>query len=150
MPYLRSSSGILSPDLLTTGDKAVAHIAVINDDTAFLQLMLDLLTDVGYDVTLHREGAGAHQQVRHEHPDLVILDIRMERPDSGWLVLEMLRLDPSTSEIPVIVCSADSHQLRDKHEMLRAQNCEPLEKPFDLDALLALVRRLVGPPGPVD
>ena len=124
----------------------MAHIAVINDDTAFLQLMLDLLTDVGYDVTLHREGAGAHQQVRHEHPDLVILDIRMEQPDSGWLVLEMLRLDPATGDIPVIVCSADSHQLRDKNEMLRAQNCETLEKPFDLDALLVLVRRLVGPP----
>ncbi len=124
----------------------MAHIAVINDDTAFLQLMLDLLSDVGYDVTLHKEGAGAHEQVRHEHPDLIILDIRMERPDSGWLVLEMLRLDPSTSEIPVIVCSADSHQLRTKREMLRDQHCETLEKPFDLDALLEIVRRLIGLP----
>ncbi len=125
----------------------MARIAVINDDTAFLQLMLDLLTDEGYDVSLHIEGAGAHHQVREESPDLIILDIRLEQPDSGWMVLEMVRLDPRTVHIPVIVCSADSVQLQTKREMLREQRCEILEKPFDLDALLQLIARLIGPPG---
>jgi two-component system NtrC family sensor kinase len=124
----------------------MARIAVINDDTAFLQLMLDLLTDVGYDVSLHKEGAAAHEQVRQEAPDLIILDIRLEKPDSGWMVLEMVRLDPTTKKIPVIVCSADTIQLQTKQEMLRAQGCEMLEKPFDLDALLKLVDQLIGPP----
>ncbi len=124
----------------------MARIAVINDDTAFLQLMLDLLTDVGYDVTLHKEGAAAHQQVRQESPDLIVLDIRLERPDSGWMVLEMIRLDPTTKHIPVIVCSADSQQLQTKQSMLQDQGCQTLEKPFDLDKLLDLVAEQIGPP----
>ena len=121
-------------------------IAVINDDTAFLQLMLDLLSDVGYEVVLHKEGAAAHTQVREESPDLIILDVRLEQPDAGWMVLEMIRLDPATTNIPVIVCSADTMQLESKQELLEQQNCRTLEKPFDLDALVAMVTEMIGPP----
>ncbi len=122
------------------------HIAIINDDTAFLQLMYDLLDMQGYDVVLHREGSHAHRQVKEEKPDLIVLDIRMERPDSGWLVLDLLRLDPQTSDIPVIVCSADAIELREKQDLLRQQGYEVLEKPFDLNDLLAIINRKIGPP----
>lgn len=122
------------------------RIAVINDDTAFLQLMLDLLSDVGYDVILHKEGAAAHSQLQVERPDLIVLDVRLEAPDAGWMVLEMIRLDPKTTEIPVIVCSADTVQLHKKRQLLEDQRCQILEKPFDLDALVAMVNRLIGPP----
>ncbi|MGA7669905.1 MAG: response regulator [Nitrolancea sp.] len=121
-------------------------IAVINDDTAFLQLMLDLLSDVGYDVLLHKEGAAAHTQLREEEPDLIILDVRLEQPDAGWMVLEMIRLDPATTKIPVIVCSADTIQLESKRELLNDLRCQTLEKPFDLDTLIAMVTKTVGPP----
>ncbi len=124
----------------------MARVTVINDDTAFLALMHDVLEDAGYEVSLHREGAQAHPRVREEQPDLVILDIRMEHPDTGWMVLELLRLDPATSHLPVIVCSADTIALRAKDGMLRHQGCDILEKPFDLDALLSLVDEKIGPP----
>ncbi len=124
----------------------MARVTVINDDTAFLALMHDVLEDAGYEVSLHREGAQAHPQVKEEQPDLIILDIRMEHPDSGWLVLELLRLDPATADLPVIVCSADTLALKAKDEMLRRQGCEVLEKPFDLDMLLSMVDEKIGPP----
>jgi DNA-binding response OmpR family regulator len=123
----------------------MTRIAVINDDTAFLELMQDLLTDVGYDVALYKEGVAAHQQVLQNPPHLIILDVRIERPDSGWQVLEMLRLHPESSTIPVIVCSADVIQLRSKIDMLRAQGYDTLEKPFDLDTLLDMVNEKIGP-----
>ena len=121
------------------------HITVINDDTAFLRLMQDLLAGEGYDVTLHIEGANAHQKVRESIPDLVVLDIRMEQQESGWMVLDLMKLDPKTSHIPVIVTSADHTALHDKEAMLRRQGYEILEKPFDLDTLLEMIETKIGP-----
>ena len=117
-------------------------IAVVNDDTVFLKLMHDLLTDEGYNVVLHIEGDSAYQLVRQEMPDLVILDIRIEHPEPGWVTLDLIRLDPVTTEIPVLVCSADARQLREKAARLAEMRCDTIEKPFDLDRLLAKVREI--------
>jgi CheY-like chemotaxis protein len=114
-------------------------IAVVNDDTTFLSLMHDLLTDEGYQVVLHIEGATAYQLIKQEMPDLVILDIRIEHPESGWVTLDLIRLDPATTRIPVLVCSADARQLREKADRLKQMRCDVIEKPFDLDDLLASV-----------
>ena len=119
-------------------------IAVVNDDTVFLKLMHDLLTDEGFRVVLHIEGSGAYQRIKQEIPDLVILDIRIEQPEPGWVTLDLLRLDPATTAIPVLVCSADTRQLRAKAIRLRELRCDTIEKPFDLDDLLAKIREILG------
>jgi CheY-like chemotaxis protein len=119
-------------------------IAVVNDDTVFLKLMHDLLTDEGFQVVLHVEGSGAYQRIKQELPDLVILDIRVEHPEPGWVTLDLLRLDPVTTRIPVLVCSADARQLRAKATRLRELRCDTIEKPFDLDDLLVRIREILG------
>lgn len=124
------------------------RITVINDDTAFLQLMYELLTEEGYETSIYRETTAIHATLRQELPDLVIIDIRMEQPSTGWQVLELLRLDPVTSNIPVIVCSADVNDLRAKEPLLKRAGYASLEKPFDLDDLSTLVRDKIGPPSP--
>jgi CheY-like chemotaxis protein len=111
-------------------------IAVMNDDTDFLSLMHELLTGEGYRCFICKERDRVYALVKEQQPDLVILDIRMGAPEAGWTILELLRLDPTTARMPVIVCSADSIFLRAKEESLRALHCDILEKPFDLDALL--------------
>jgi CheY-like chemotaxis protein len=111
-------------------------IAVVNDDTDFLALMYELLTGEGYRCVICKESDEVYARVKEERPDLVILDIRMGAPEAGWTILELLRLDPTTAHLPVIVCSADTIFLRAKEEALRALHCDILEKPFDLDALL--------------
>lgn len=124
---------------------AAPLIAVVNDDTAFLQLMHDLLTEEGYRARIVKERQDAHGVIRNEHPDLVILDIRMDHPESGWTVLELIRLDPETAQIPVIVCSADHRFLQAKAEMLQQHHCGVLEKPFDLTELLSQVAAALAP-----
>lgn len=121
-------------------------IGVVNDDTTFLQLMHDLLVDEGYAVFIEKEHGDAPSAIRKRRPDLVILDIRMEHPESGMRILEIIRLDPTTVNLPVIVCSADHRFLRDKEELLRAKHCDILEKPFDLIDLLEKVKLAIGPP----
>lgn len=117
---------------------------MVNDDTAFLDLMNQLLTDEGYDCFIHVVGSTAYEKVKEAAPDLVVLDIRMGDPEAGWHVLDMMRLDPETRDIPVIVCSADALQLREKNERLRQQNAQSIEKPFDLEELLTMVSGVVG------
>jgi DNA-binding NtrC family response regulator len=117
------------------------HIAVINDDTSFLTLMHELLAnEEGYTVSICREADNAYEHVKQLQPDLVILDIRIGHEESGWLILNLLTLDPVTRPIPVIVCSAAIHSLQEHEELLRKYDCEVLPKPFDLDALLDKVR----------
>lgn len=124
---------------------AKSLIAVVNDDTLFLELMHDLLTEEGYRTAIWKEGDKAYEMIKEHRPALVILDIRMERPDTGWMVLELMRLDPETARTPVIICSADAQRIREKEVYLRAKGCEVLEKPFLLEDLLAKVQACIGP-----
>lgn len=124
------------------------RVVVINDDTTFLNLMRDLLSEEGYDVRSFNEGADAYEHVRDFDPAGIILDIRMERPETGWKVLELFKLDPHLSKKPIIVCSADLPSLQERAAYLKTKGCEILAKPFDLDDLLGLLRQLIsGPEG---
>ncbi|MCA1723425.1 MAG: response regulator [Thermomicrobia bacterium] len=124
---------------------AKSLIAVVNDDTLFLELMHDLLTQEGYRTAIWKEGDKAYEMIKEHRPVLVILDIRMERPDTGWMVLELMRLDPATAQIPVIICSADTARIREKEAYLREKGCDVLEKPFLLEDLLERVHAFIGP-----
>jgi DNA-binding response OmpR family regulator len=113
------------------------QVAVINDDTQFLQLMHDLLEEEeGYAVAICKEADNAYEFVKKTRPDLVILDIRVGYEENGWMILNLLTLDPATRPIPVIVCSAAIHSLQEHEDLLQQYDCEVLPKPFDLEALL--------------
>ena len=121
-----------------------ARIAVINDDTAFLDLMRDLLeTDGGYDAVICREWADAHAFVKDKRPALVILDIRIGGEERGWTILNLLPLDPETRPIPVIVCSAAIQSLHEHQDLLSKYGICALPKPFDIEALLDTVARML-------
>lgn len=120
-------------------------VAVIDDDTVFIDLMRELLEDEGYSVLSCKNGREAFALVREHNPDVIVLDLRLETPDAGWLVLEMLRLDPATADIPIILCSADAGFIREKEEQLRDHNVDFLEKPFVLDELLAKIEGNLPP-----
>ena len=121
-------------------------IALVNDDTAYLELMEELLNEEGYRAVVSPVGKDAYQMIRKGQPRLVILDIAITHPDSGWVVLSLIRLDPTTTQIPVMVCSANTPLFRDSADRLREMRCETLEKPFDLEAMLAKIREIIGPP----
>ena len=116
-------------------------IAVINDDKPYIDMMADVLGDEGYSAISCLASAGAFALIQREQPDLVILDLKLEQPDSGLNVLQMLRLNRETLHLPVIVCSADTPFLMVKAHELRAHRCDILHKPFSLDDLLATIVR---------
>ncbi len=119
---------------------ASARITVVNQDTAFLNLMRDLLSGEGYQTTLVSASDQAYDLIRKDKPDLVILDVGSGQLGDGWTVLNLLRLDPDTASIPIIVASVDTRFLHSKEEQLKAKNCVILEKPFALEELLSQVK----------
>jgi CheY-like chemotaxis protein len=123
------------------------RVAVIDDDTDFLQLMHDLLEEEeGLDVLIHREWDKAYEFVKAERPDLVILDIRLGGEELGWAILNLLTLDPITRPIPVIVCSAAIQSLHEQQPWLDKFGICALPKPFDLEMLLEMVDRVLAQP----
>jgi CheY-like chemotaxis protein len=120
----------------------MTHIMVVNDSMEFLQLMEELLTDEGYTVSLAQTGAGTRAAVKQSRPDLLILDVRL--PDiSGLEVLNLLRLDPETQAIPVLLCTAAVRDVLAQQAILGERGIPILFKPFDLDDLLRAIRRIL-------
>jgi CheY-like chemotaxis protein len=122
------------------------RIAVIDDDAVFVDLMRDLLgVGEGYDVFSTPDWPRTLEFVREVRPDLIILDLMLGRSQTGWQLLELLREDPSSAGIPVILCSAAAPALRDCQEQGRVGSgaLEVVAKPFDLDELIEVVERML-------
>ncbi len=124
-------------------------VALADDDPGCLQLLNDVLTDEGYETLCCRHDRETYECVVACQPDLLILDLCMERRDSGLRIVEMLRRTRDACRIPVLVCSAHSAALRESAELLRQHGCDLLEKPFDLSDLLAKVVAAVSPVPPL-
>lgn len=119
-------------------------IAVVDDDLATLELFDTLLTNAGYRTFLWPQGKDAHLMIRKIKPDLVILDMWMEDRNAGSMVLGLMKLDPGTRAIPVIVCSAHVAVLQARLHEFREQGDIVLEKPFAPEDLLAKITALLG------
>jgi CheY-like chemotaxis protein len=121
------------------------RIAVIDDDAVFVDLMQDLLGHgEGYEVVSTDHWLQSFEFIKESRPDLIILDLMLGRQQAGWSVLELLREDPSTARIPVILCSAAAPAL--PRTVMSANGhgaVEAVAKPFDVEHMLEVVGRLL-------
>lgn len=122
------------------------RIAIVNDDVDFIDAMKMLLREFGdYEVFVIHEGEKAYQRLKKESPDLIILDVRMDSPQRGWSILDLLRLDPQTKDIPVVVCTASTLG-EDKINWLKKHNVHSLNKPFEINDLVSIIKITLLPP----
>jgi CheY-like chemotaxis protein len=115
------------------------HVTIVNDHPEFLALMAEFLTEEGYEVTAIPKHQGAFEQIKASQPDIVICDLIFDNMPAGWALLDMLYLDPSTREIPVILCSAATRQVQEASASFAGKGIIWLEKPFELETLLDLL-----------
>lgn len=117
-------------------------IAVINDDPDYLEMMEFMLEqERNCQVVIGQKGKDALQVIKSVSPDLVILDVIMEHEPRGVEILETIRSDVDVRDVPVIICTANTVFLQENAAKLRCLESESLEKPFDLEDLLALIDR---------
>jgi DNA-binding response OmpR family regulator len=117
-------------------------ILVVDDDSVIRETVVQLLNLEGYAAIAARDGSEALRLVEEQHPNLVLLDMRMPVLD-GWGFARALHERHLTR--PIIVMTAAQDARRWAREIGAAGW---LAKPFDFDELLAQIRRLAGPPGP--
>ena len=116
-------------------------ILAVDDEPDLIDLMHYHLTRAGHDVTTATNGWEAIHCVRQDRPDLILLDLMLPDLD-GFGVCEILRRDPLTATIPIVIVSAwastDSRQLG-----LELGALDYLTKPFSPAELVERVNRLV-------
>jgi len=85
----------------------VARIIAIEDSPVIQRLIEITMRDTDVEVESYLRGSDGLEAALANPPDAVVLDLGL--PDlSGWQVLERLRSDSVTSEIPVVVTTGDS------------------------------------------
>ena len=80
-------------------------ILLIEDNDAFREDIRNALANEGFSIIEARDGVEAMKSLAELSPDLIILDLYMDKMD-GFKVLSILKLHPVWKEIPVIVCSS--------------------------------------------
>lgn len=118
------------------------RITVVNDYPEFLQLLVDFLTLEEFEVIPIAKHQGAFEQIKESHPDVVVCDLIFENEPHGWALLDMLYLDPQTRSIPLVLCSAATKQVQEVVPSLASKGIIWLEKPFEIEKLVAILRDL--------
>lgn len=79
-------------------------LLVIDDNEGLVDLVRRYLSDYPCKVISANTGSDGIRRTRESPPDAIVLDVMMPETD-GWQVLQQLRAQQGTSEVPVIVCS---------------------------------------------
>jgi DNA-binding response OmpR family regulator len=120
-------------------------ILVVNDDPAILGLFDDLLSEEGYGVIQDEFGKTTdelHHHIRDLQPDLIILDFIIGREGSGWQLLQTIKMDRATRQIPVIVCTGAVRQIEELRGRLLEMDVRVVLKPFDIDHLIEVIESI--------
>ena len=117
---------------------AAPHILVVDDDDSIRSLLQQELGDAGYHIEEASNGKEALEKVRNKRPDLIILDIMMPEMN-GFDVAAILKNDPQTMDIPIIVLSV----VQDKARGFRIGIDRYLNKPIDTTLLFSEIGSLL-------
>jgi two-component system alkaline phosphatase synthesis response regulator PhoP len=117
------------------------RILVVDDDRKIVRLVRSYLEQAGMAVLTAYEGDTAMHVIRHERPDLIVLDLMLPGHD-GWEITRWLRSDEHLAAIPIIMLTA---RVEDG-EKIRGLNLgadDYLTKPFNPDEVVARVRAVL-------
>jgi diguanylate cyclase (GGDEF)-like protein len=114
------------------------RVLVVDDEPKVRQLIREALETQEYDVYTAASGPDALQQLRQQPVDLILLDLMMPVMD-GYEVYHLVREDPQTKDIPVIIVTAKGER-KDRQMGLSSATYNYLTKPFEMDELLEKVR----------
>lgn len=114
-------------------------VLVVDDDASLREMLRQQLSERGYEVRLAANGLEAIQSARTRRPDLVVLDVMMPEI-SGFDVAAVLKSDPKTQGIPIIILSI----VQDADRGYRLGVDKYLTKPTEADTLVAEVQRVMS------
>ncbi len=116
-------------------------VLVIDDVKSVLHLIRAALVDYPVDVVTAGDGGAGLALARELTPDLVLLDLALPVRD-GWEVLETLRAEPATAQVPIVIVTAHG----DSNSASRARSLGAngfISKPFRPAELRRVISHLL-------
>ncbi len=122
-------------------DEKALKVLVVDDEIHIVQVVAIKLRNNGFDVITCENGAQALKIASKEKPNVIITDFQMPVM-TGLELVENLRKQPDTAEIPVIMLTARGFAIEDRQkEELNISAC--LSKPFSPRELLQSVEEVL-------
>lgn len=118
----------------------MAKILVVEDDLIIQNLMLFHLEDRHHQVLVAANGRDGVSLAKEEHPDIIIMDLRLPVLD-GWQATEQLKGCDKTADIPVLALTAQSYTA--VRERFHDTGCDGyVAKPIDFPDLFLQIDSL--------
>lgn len=127
---------------MTADKRKKMKLLIVDDVELFIQLQISYLGRQRFDIHTARNGAEGLEKARSLKPDLILLDLHM--PDmNGDQVCRILKGDPGTSSIPIIIVSSGTKDY--SRVATITAGCDGLlYKPVRKDLLLTIVEECLG------
>lgn len=120
---------------------AKVKILIVDDEPTNRKLIRLVLSNERYDIAEAPDGSAALEQIKANLPDLILLDVMMPELN-GWEVTKILKNNPETMHIPIVLVTA-LNNISDKMKGLELGANEYLEKPINYKELRALVNSTI-------
>ncbi len=115
-------------------------VLVADDNDNFRSLVIEILTDAGYEVAAEINGLLAWNRLQAEGADMAVLDVNMPEMD-GFELLKHIRTDDRFKNMPVLMLTIRAFA-DDQLQGYETGADDYLAKPFNNDILLARVKVL--------
>ncbi|MCI0498227.1 MAG: response regulator [Planctomycetales bacterium] len=115
---------------------------VVDDEFHIVQVVAIKLRNNGYQVDTAENGSDAYDMACQTKPDIIVTDYQMPVM-TGLKLIEKLRQNPQTAQIPVIMLTARGFEIEDAlKEQLHISAC--LSKPFSPREVLGTIEEILG------
>ncbi|HEY4872496.1 MAG TPA: response regulator [Candidatus Dormibacteraeota bacterium] len=118
-------------------------ILVVEDDAIMQKMALKILRSRGFSCELAVTGREAVAKAAALHPGLILMDLSLPEMN-GWEATRALKADPALAGIPVVAVTAHA-MVGDRETAISAGCAECVTKPYELDELISVVERYIGP-----
>lgn len=127
-----------TPEPVEAERPAGKRILVVEDEVDIANLISHHLRNEGFEILTCARGQDALEIARRDKPNLITLDIQL--PDKGGFeVLQELKADPETAEIPVVILSI----VHDPDQAYRLGAVDYISKPIDEQQLVSVVHSIL-------
>ena len=118
-------------------------ILVVEDDAIMQKMALKILRSRGFSCELAVTGRDALTKAATFRPGLILMDLSLPEMN-GWEATRALKADPKLAGIPVVAVTAHA-MVGDRETAIAAGCAECVTKPYELEELINVVERYVGP-----
>ncbi|WIM98858.1 response regulator [Actinoplanes oblitus] len=118
----------------------MAVLLIAEDDEDIAAVLTRVAKRAGVTVLRAPDGQAALEMIEQQKPDALLTDLGMPRMD-GWALIERIRADPETRDLPVAILSG---QLTPGDPRAAELACAVLLKPCPNDRLIAAIHELLS------